>query len=186
MKRSSHHKWVYRNTTLLLLSFLVLYFVADIPFIHNLIAEIGEYGYLGAFLAGTFFVSIFTVAPATLVLFHLAQDLNPVLIAVSAGTGGVIGDLLIFHFLRDGVFEELKLLFKDWKFSRADLFKSKYFFWVSPVLGAVIIASPFPDEVGIGLLGLSRIRPWQFIGLTFVLNTLGILAIVLLAETVGS
>ncbi len=184
MKKISR-KWKYRNTTLLILSLVVLFLVSDTEVAHALIREIGSYGYVGAFIVGIFFVSTFTVAPASVVLFHLAQDFNPGLIAMFAGMGAVIGDLLIFRFLKDGVFEELRPLFRRYGGHYiSNLLGTPYFAWLAPVIGAIIIASPFPDEIGIALMGLSRIKLWQFVVLAFVLNALGILVIVLLARSI--
>lgn len=177
-------RWKYKNTTLLIASLVVLFFLADTDIAHALIRHVGTYGYVGAAITGIFFVSTFTVAPASVVLFHLAQEFNPILIALFAGAGAVIGDLLIFRFLKDGVFDEMRPLVKRLGGSHiAVLFRTPYFAWIMPVIGAIIIASPFPDEVGIGLLGLSKIKWWQFALLAFVLNALGIFVIVSLAAT---
>jgi len=141
MKKRSR-RWKYRNTTLLVLSLIALFFLADTAVAHALIKQIGSYGYFGALITGIFFVSTFTVAPASIVLFHLAQDFNPFLIALCAGAGGVIGDLLIFRFLRDGVFEEIQPFLKRFKGSYLHaLIRTRYFIWLAPVVGAVIIAS---------------------------------------------
>lgn len=176
-------KWRYKNTTLLLLSFVLLFILADTEVAHSLIRYVERFGYIGALFTGVFFVSTFTVAPASVVLFHLSQDLNPFWIALFAGTGAVIGDLVIFRILKDGVFDELSPLFKRFEGSyMATLFKTPYFAWFVPVAGAIIIASPLPDEVGIGLLGLSKVTWWQFVLLTFVLNSAGIFLVVLLAN----
>ncbi|MEK7602032.1 MAG: hypothetical protein AAB472_00910 [Patescibacteria group bacterium] len=167
-----------------MLSVIVFALLADTSIVHSLIAHIGSYGYLGSFITGIFFVSTFTIAPASLVLFHLAQDYNALEIALTAGFGAVIGDLLIFRFFKDQIFTEFAPLAKKLRKSHIfELFKSPYFGWLTPVVGAVIIASPFPDEVGIGMMGLSKIKEWQFIILTFILNTTGILIIVLLAQS---
>ena len=175
-------RWRYKNTTLLVISLIALFFLADTAIAHALIKQIGSYGYIGAFVTGIFFVSTFTVAPASVVLFHLAQEFNPIYIALYAGAGAVIGDLIIFRFLKDGVFDELRPLIAKFRGSYfSALFRTPYFAWIVPVMGAVIIASPFPDEVGIGLMGLSRIKWWQFALLAFVLNCVGIFIIVTLA-----
>ena len=182
---SSSQKWKYRNTTLLLVSFVVLFFVADTEIAHAIIREIGSYGYVGAFVTGILFVSTFTVAPSAVVLFHLAQDFDPILIALAAGAGGAIGDLLIFRFLKDGVFEELRPFYRRYGGTRLNaLVRTKYFMWLAPVIGAVLVASPFPDEIGIGLMGLSKIKTWQFVCLVFILDSLGILAVILLARSI--
>ena len=175
--------WAFKNTSLLIASLVILLILADTPTAHSLIRHIGSYGYFGAFITGIFFTAAFTIAPASGVLFHLAQEYNAFLIALSAGAGGVVGDLLIFRVLKGGIFEEfapmLKRLRRQHLFA---LFRSRYFLWSAPFIGALIIASPLPDEIGIGLMGLSKIKQWQFILLTFVLNTTGIFIIVLLAQ----
>jgi len=177
-------RWKYKNTALLTLSLIALFFLMDTEVAHALIKYVGSYGYVGAVITGIFFVSTFTVAPASLVLFHLAQEFNPILVALCSGAGAVIGDLVIFAFLKDGVFEELRPLFAGFKGSYlARLARTPYFAWLVPVAGAIIIASPFPDEAGIALMGLSKIKLWQFAVLAFLLNSVGIFLIVTLAAT---
>ncbi|MDO8548095.1 MAG: hypothetical protein Q7R71_00260 [bacterium] len=183
MKKISR-RWKYKNTTILVLSLVALFFLAQTETARVLIEQIGSYGYIGATITGIFFVSTFTVAPAIVVLVGLAQILDPWILALSAGAGGAFGDFVIFRFLRDGVFEELRPFYRKYGGSHLNaLGRNRIFAWMAPALGAIIIASPLPDEIGIGLMGLSKIKTWQFVCLVFVLDTLGILAIVLLARS---
>ncbi len=46
-----------------------------------------------------------------------------------------------------------------------------------PMLDALIIASPLPDEFGVSLLGLSKVRVAVLLPIAFVMNFLGILAV---------
>lgn len=178
--------WAYRNTLLLLLSFVAVFFVSQTSTAHALLQFLGQFGYVGGAVAGFFFVSTFTVAPSAVLLFHLAEELNPVLLALSAGAGGVLGDLILFKILKDRVYAELAPLAERLGGSNLRLIMhSPYFAWFAPVLGALIIASPFPDEAGISLLGLSKIKTLHFMALTFLLNTLGIFAVILLAQGIG-
>lgn len=161
----------------------MLFFVAGTDTVRALVAQVGGLGYFGVFMTGMFFVSTFTVAPASVVLVHLAHQFDPLLLALYGGLGAAAGDVILFRFLKDGVFRELAPLFRALSNSRFfGLLRTPYFAWLAPVMGAAIIASPFPDEVGIGLMGLSRIRLWQFVLLVFVLDTLGILTIALIAR----
>ncbi|MCC7436766.1 hypothetical protein IT402_02755, partial [Candidatus Nomurabacteria bacterium] len=64
------------------------------------------------------------------------------------------------------------------------IISTPYFAWLAPVIGAIIIASPLPDEIGVGLIGISKMKNWQFLVLSFVLNSLGILLIVTLAKSI--
>lgn len=176
--------WRFKNTFLLFVSLVTFFYFVDTPIIKNTITGIGELGYLGALLVGIFFVSTFTVAPATVVLFYLAKELTPLEAALFAGLGSVLGDYIIFRFLKDRVFEEITPVLKKFGGLRlSHLLATPYFAWFAPVFGAIIIASPFPDEIGISLLGISKLKNWQFLLLSFVLNSFGILAIILLART---
>ncbi len=175
--------WPYKNTTFLLLSLVAFIYLAKTPAVDTLIRQVGDLGYLGAFFAGMLFVSTFTVAPAAVVLYHLADSLHPVEIALIAGLGAMIGDYIIFRFIKDKIFTELRPLFL--KFGKPyfkTVYKSPYFAWVLPISGAFIIASPFPDEVGVSILGLSKIKRWQFFLVTFTLNVLGIFLVVSAAQ----
>ncbi len=175
--------WRYKNTTLLIVSMFVFFVLATTEFMRNLISMLGSTGYLGAFLMGALLVSVFTAAPAIVVLFNLANHLPPVEIALLAGAGAVVGDYVLFRYLKDNVFEELAPLFRKVTTHRVSkLFYTPYFMWLTPILGAIIIASPGPDEIGIGLLGLSKIKEWQFILMTFALNFTGILITILVAQ----
>jgi len=176
--------WRYKNSAFFAVSLIIFFFLTDTPFVDNFIRGIGNLGYFGAFLAGVFFVSTFTVAPASVVLFHIAQILNPFGVAVVAGLGAVLGDYAIFRFLKDRIFDELKPIFSKLggtHFTR--LISTPYFAWLAPLIGAIIIASPFPDEVGIGLMGISNLKNWQFLTISFTLNSLGILLIVTIARS---
>lgn len=172
---------------LLALSLILLFLFADTAVVRTLIAQIGMYGYTGAFITGIFSVSTFTVAPAYLVIFHLAIEHNTYLIVLFAAIGSVVGDLAIFRFIKDGVFDEMRTLVGRRRMARVShLFRSRHFAWLTPAIGALIIASPLPDEVGVSLMGLTKLKTWQFMLLSFGLNCAGILAVVLAAQKLGS
>lgn len=178
-----YRHWKLKNTFLLILSIIVLFYFADSAFVKNIIHEIGSLGFLGAFIAGIFFVSTFTVAPASIVLFYLAKELDPFGVIILAGMGAMLGDYIIFRFFKDKVFEELKPIFMKLGGSHISrLFSTPYFAWLAPVFGAIIIASPFPDEIGIGLLGIAKLKNWQFLVLSLILNSLGIFLIITIAN----
>lgn len=178
--------WRYENTALLIVSIILVFYLAQTPLLDKVISAAGELSYLGAFIVGMFFVSTFTVAPAIVILYHLADTtLHPVEVAVLAGLGAMVGDYVIFRFMKDRVFEELGPIFKKLRHPGVrDLFKSPFFAWLGPLFGAFLIASPLPDEVGVSLLGLTKIKRWQFFVMTFVLNSIGILLTVLAARLI--
>jgi hypothetical protein len=177
--------WKYKNTTLLILSLIVFFYFIESDFIQYFLKTIGGLGYLGSFFSGIMFVSVFTIAPASAILFDIAKILNPFLVAITAGIGAVFGDYILLRYLQNKVFSELRPIFKKTRISIFKvIFSSPFFAWFIPIIGMFIIASPFPDEVGIGLMGLSKIKKWQFILITFVLNSIGIFIVISLAGSI--
>ena len=183
--RKRWRDWPYKNTALLIISLFAFFYLAETSIVKTAIEKIGSLSYFGAFLTGIFFVSSFTVAPAAVILFNLAENLHPWGVALLAGAGAMVGDYIIFAFLKDRVFDEIKPLFaKVGGPLTKKLFATPYFSWLLPILGAVIIASPIPDEIGISILGLSKVKKWQFLLIAFVLNALGIMAVIGLSRVI--
>jgi len=178
-------QWHLKNTFLLAAGLVIFLLLAGTPQVDSFIKSIGALGIIGAFIVGFFFVLTYTAVPAAFVLFELARYNNPLAIALIAGMGSMIGDYLIFHFLRDKVIDELKpYLARVGTAKMRHLFKTPYFAWFLPVSGALIIASPLPDEVGIGLMGASKISNTHFLLFAYLLNAVGILVVVLIARSV--
>ena len=147
--------------------------------------ELQRLKYLGAFLGGVLFVSTFTFGVGTIILTSLTENFPIISIAFFAGLGASLGDLLIFRLVKDRLLEEIKPLYE--KFGNSHLgkiFYSHIFAWTLPLLGAIIIASPLPDELGVSLLGIAKIKTSKFILISFVLNTIGIFLILLAYRTI--
>lgn len=177
MKHWRH--WKYKNLTFLILSFGVALFLSRLQVFHDFLFHLGNWGYFGAFLAGMLFVSTFTVATGALILLILAEKLSPVEIGLIAGLGAVAGDLTIFRFVKDSLIGEIEPLYE--KLGGGHLTKllhTKYFSWTLPVIGALIIASPLPDEIGVSLMGIAKVKTYQFIIVSFILNAIGIFLVV--------
>jgi hypothetical protein len=137
---------------------------------------------IGGFIAGIGFTSTFTTAPATVVLGELARYNHPLLVAVIGGAGALIGDLIIFRFFRDRIAADFGALIGTSTGRLRTLAASPIIRLTLPLLGALIVASPLPDELGLALLGLARLRTAAFIPLSFLLNTAGILVIGIIAR----
>lgn len=174
------HKWKYKNITFLVISLIVAIFISRYEPFHNFLLNLGDLGYLGAFIAGILFVSTFTVATGSIMLLTLAERFSPIEIGIVAGLGGVLGDLIIFRFVKDNLAKEVRSIYNhiDGKHHIKRVFHSKYFSWTLPVIGAIIIASPFPDEIGVSLMGISKMKTYKFLTVSFILNAIGIFLIV--------
>lgn len=169
----------YKNLAFTFLGIIFAFFLSKSPDFHQFLLQIGDFGYLGAFVAGILFVSTFTVATGAVILFILAEKLSPLEIGLIAGLGAVVGDFTIFRFVKDNLILEIEPMYE--KLGGNHLIKvlhTKYFSWTLPVIGAIIIASPLPDEIGVSLLGLSKISTFKFLIFSFILNAFGIFLIV--------
>lgn len=141
---------------------------------------------LGSFVAGMFFTSIFTTAPAIVTLGHIAKDNSIILNALFGAFGAVLGDIVIFQFIKDRLSEHLLDVIGHnsiWKRTHT-LYKLKYFRWFTFLAGGLLIASPLPDELGIGLLGFTKMKLKQFVPLSLFFNFIGIVLIGILARTI--
>lgn len=178
MLQARYAEWRYKNTALLVMSVVLFVLVYDSSPVVRFVDVLGAWGWTGIVIAGIFFTSTFTVAPAALVLFRLAEVFPPVEVALLGGIGAMIGDVLIFRLLKDHIFEEWEPVFQHLGESHlVRTLHTPFFAWLAPVVGALIIASPLPDELGIGLLGIAKLKTWKFMVISFVMNTLGIFII---------
>ena len=140
--------------------------------------------FVESFVAGMFFTSVFTTALATVVLGEIAQSGSIFWVALLGGLGALMGDLIIFLFIRNRLAEDFGSLIQKTSSGRLiAIFKLRIFRWLVPLLGALVVASPLPDELGLAMMGLSKMKTSLFIPVSFVLNATGILIIGLIAKT---
>ncbi|MCR4311180.1 MAG: hypothetical protein NUV54_01245 [Candidatus Taylorbacteria bacterium] len=139
---------------------------------------------MGSLIAGMFFTSVFTTAPSVALLLLLVQITPLPLLAIVGGAGAVIGDLIIFYFIRDRFGKDLMELIREKQYGKRwkCLLRLRLVRNITFLIGGLIIASPLPDELGISLLGFSKMRILPFVFVSFVSNATGIFVIGLLAQ----
>lgn len=173
------NKKLFFDFLMLAASILFTFLLAKFDLILKL-EQLVQHDYLLAFVTGIFFISFLTVVPATFVLSNLILHDNLLAISLVAGAGAMFGDLLIFWFVKDRLTNNFFNFLHPKKGGRwSRLQENKIFRFFLPVLGAAIIASPFPDEIGVTLLGASRMKKRYFIPMTYLLNTVGIYLVLL-------
>src|SRR3989344_6767804 len=167
----------------LIVSFLLSIWLAKADVIGAFIERAAEFEEISSFISGIFFTSILTTAPAIVALGELGQHIAPWKVALFGGAGAVCGDLLIFRFLHSPLANYIIRAAVNSRLRRlgAALAKSALW-WIGPLLGAAVIASPLPDEIGLLMMGLSSMRLWSFIVLAYVMNAAGIYAIAVAAQ----
>jgi len=132
-----------------------------------------------ALIGGLLFTSIFTTAPAIILLAEVAQNSSVLQTALIGAAGALVGDLIMFKFLRDRLAKDFYALFHIDMNQR--YFRLPRFRWVAVLLGGLVIASPFPDELGLAILGFSNTKTSLVIPVSYICNFLGILVIGFLA-----
>ncbi len=144
-----------------------------------------EFSALTSFVAGLFFTSILTTIPAMVVFVEIATYVPAWKIALFGGMGALCGDLLLFRFVRSSLVERIARSVVNPRARKVvGSIASGPLWWIMPICGAIVIASPLPDELGLFLMGVSHIRAVQLIPLVLVANTIGIFIIATLAQNI--
>lgn len=184
-----HFHWKHKNIIFFVLGLLAAFIISVNPWFKTLILDVDKIGYLGAFLAGMLFTSTFTLPIASLIIINLANSFPVFPLVVFAGLGAVTSDFLIFKFVKDDVVSEITPIYEeleklDKKNHLRKLIHTRYFGWTLPVIGALIIISPLPDELGVSLLGISNIKTTRFLLISACSHSLGMFLIVSAAALV--
>lgn len=135
-------------------------------------------GPLGPFISGILFAFGITIPTGGFLLSSIAETQPVAYVALWAGFGCAAGDFLFFYIIKNIRKRFLKKKKADHTNSISLLLSriehSPLGRFLLPIIGAVIIASPLPDEIGVALLGISHMKPSYFFLLSFALNTSGI------------
>ncbi len=104
-----------------------------------------------------------------------------------ASAGALTSDLLIFKYISDDLDTEIRDIFN--RLGGKHLMRMlhlKLFSWVLLLIGAIIVALPLPDELGVSLMGLSKMKIERFMILVYTLNAIGIFLIIAFSDVVTS
>lgn len=167
-----------------LVSVFLAYLLIQNGTLDSFISKVEPVRFLAEFVAGMLFTSFLTT-PFSFALFYvLAESVHPLQVALIGGLGACIGDMLIVAVFRNSFFDDFKTLEKTLKLKRLfHFFHHSHFSHLAPILGVLIIASPFPDELGLMMLGASKLKTIQLFILTYILNAAGIFFITLAARS---
>lgn len=154
--------------------------------IGSFVAYAAEFQEISSFIAGILFTSVLTTTPGIVALGELGQHIEPWKVALFGAAGAVCGDILLFRFLHSPLANYIIriALHPSWR-RIGRTFEKSGFWWIVPLFGALLIASPLPDEIGLLLMGLSGLRLWSFALLAYVMNAVGIYIIAATAQTLS-
>ena len=175
MKINKARKELIKDLVLVIVGGFIAFALAKLGFIDWLVSLVGNV-VVSSFLAGIFFTSAFSIAPAAIALVHINGPTQ--VVALWGALGALCGDLILFYFIRDRFADHLLQSLRP-SFTRHILtsFHLGFMKWLAPVLGALIIASPLPDELALTLMGISKTKLTILIPVAFVMNLIGILAL---------
>jgi len=176
------HKWHIKSLIFLAISIILAIYILSSSFIKNFILSLNSLSYLGALISGFFFSFAFTTAPATASVILLGKSSNPILIGLIGGIGAMLADFLIFSYIKYKLNPDIKYLLKKSKIDSIKRIRHTKLGWILPVLGALIIASPLPDEFGSFLLGISRYSTVKFLILSYAMNSMGIIILAFIGK----
>jgi hypothetical protein len=174
-----------RNTIILLSSVFLAWFLLKSGFLSSVIPSLAEYKYVSALLLGLLFPLGFTTAPVAATLYSLSAYFNPVFMAFIAAIGAMIGNLLIFFFVKYELVDEIRYIFtNDLKldFYKFELnltkkrLKSKWFRFLTPVFSGLLIALPVPTEMIVSILwNINKVDIKYVMLLSFTFSFIGFL-----------
>ncbi len=166
---------VLKDSSFIILSIALAIVIGRLDLIEKLLSLSENVRVIGAFVGGLFFTSVFTTAPAIIFLGEIGQVEPILVVALIGAAGAVCGDILLFHLFKNHVAKDVNTLIG---LSKNNLLKNilhnRAFRWVGILVGALIISSPLPDELGIALMGLTKMEVKSFIPVSFTFNFFGI------------
>lgn len=185
-KKIDYTKNLRRDLLLLILSIVATILLVKFGVLEYVLGISKGMTIVSSFVAGLFFTSAFTISPASIAIAHLSHSIDPFTLAIWGAIGAMIGDLIIFSFIRDVFAEDVKGAIKGTRFKRI-LGRTHFSFlrWFGPFIGALIIISPLPDELGLSLMGVSKMKTRYLIPLTLILNFAGILLIAAVSQSLS-
>jgi hypothetical protein len=159
---------------------LTAYIIFSDPFFAEYVKELHQFGYYSMFLFGSLFTFGFTT-PFAIGYFLTYTPTNIWIAGIIGGIGAMIGDLLIFKFVKFSFEDEFNKIRKEKLTRKVDhtlkfILGKKIKHYLTYAFAGIIIASPLPDEAGVTMLaGLTEIKPSILAIISFIFNTIGIL-----------
>ncbi len=184
MTQTIKHLLGYPKFFALILSCALAYMLFSTGVLEMFGESLNGYGYFSIFIAGLLFSFGFTAPFAVGILLAMAHNIDPYLGALIGGFGAFLSDVFIFEFVRFSFHDEIhhfrstrmfQVLHALVHHERVPAIVRMYLLWS---FAGIIIASPFPDELGITLISsVTSLDTRRFGVLCFVLNVIGILII---------
>jgi len=106
-------------------------------------------------------------------------------VAFFGALGAMIVDVLIITFVRKDIVADLDgLSERTLKHHLIKVFHFGFLKWIGFVVGMLFLATPLPDELGLMLIGISKVRSRMLPLVFFIAHFMGILTIISVANAI--
>ena len=178
-KNLKNSKAIYHDILMILSGIIIAIIIVQTGLLDFIINALKDYYIIAIFISGIFFTSAFTIAPASISLMHIANYAPVPYVVIFGALGAMCGDLILFFFIRDRFAEDLmKTLKKGTVKHILNSFHFGLLKWLAPIVGALIIASPIPDEFAVTLFGMSKVKTIILMPLSLIMNSIGIYVLI--------
>ncbi len=167
-------EWVRKKLVPLLTILLVVAISVGLFLYRDRVAELGNYGYPGAFLVCLVSnASVILPLPGIVVLFALGATLNPVLIGLTGAAGGIIGEITGFM---AGYGGREMVQRRGRAYARAENWMRRWGGWA--VFAFATVPLPVFDVAGV-VAGVLRYPMWKFLLIGWVGKSIKYVVLVL-------
>lgn len=177
------HRFRLRFGNLILIVFGVVFGVWLIynPEIFLFLAEDKSLGYIGTFVLGFVYPYGVTTPAAIAGFYLLGKSISPWIIALVGAAGALISDFLIFYFIRHKLLDHLNSFSKRFNMNihiiGQKINKHKTLKHLIPLGAGMIVASPLPTEIAIGIFAAIKFEMKKFLLYAFVFHFVSILIV---------
>ncbi len=179
-------KRILRDLIIFIFSIALAWYIFKSDQFSIFLNDLLPFRFLAEFITGILYSSFLTSPLAVVSIIVLAKDGNPLLIATLGGLGSMITDLFIVKFFRNEVASDFSIITKLLHLNFVgNIIRALHLNFLITVVAAVIIASPLPDELGLALLSVNKVKYKNIAYLSFILNAAGIFIIALSAKLIS-
>lgn len=184
-RRVIHHAKIfhirYGNLSLLIIGIVTGIWLVYNPDVLLFLAEDPEIAYVGSFFLGLFY-PLGATTPASIAGFYLlGKSVNPIFISLIGAAGCLISDFLIFYFIRHKLLDHFDRFARKFKFrihiTGHMIQRHKTLKHLIPLVAGLIIASPLPTEIAIGIFAAIKFEMKKFLLYAFVFHFISILIV---------
>lgn len=181
-RRVVHHAHKFRlrfgNLILIILGVIAGVWIAYNPDVLSFLTEDPSLSMVSTFVFG-FLYPLGITTPASIVgFFQLGKTMDPLVIATIGGLGSLIMDFLIFYFIRHKLLDHLHSFTKRFNVSihvvGHRVRKHRVLKHLIPIVAGILVASPLPTEIAIGIFAAIKFDMKKFLLYAFAFHFVSI------------